>query len=380
MNSPDEVQLERMLDQARSEVFRNDNAAFLASILCSMEFKWWDESEQGYVGTDGKTLFWKKSDFLSCSPDERKWILLHEIWHPARLHFVRGIGKDPKVWNIACDYVINNNMIREGRTIPDNGYWIFDLSIDENGTLSEEEIYNKLMTGQLKMPQCPGDMQAPVLDAQQTQAMATQQVAMVIRAQQAAIAAGKPGVIPGDVTAALIKFLTPVVNWRQALAQWMTALTSEDYSWTQRNRRYPRIYMPGMIDLPEGLEDLWFVIDTSGSITDPAVLRFNSEIKYIWDDMQPEKLTVIQFDTEIHDIRVFNKGDEFEDIKVYGRGGTDLTPVGELIREKRPTAVVIFSDLECAKMVEPGGIPILWARIPGGGHTPDYGTLIEIND
>ena len=380
MNSPDEVQLERMLDQARSEVFRNDNAAFLASILCSLEFKWSDESDEALVCTDGKTLFWKRSDFLRCSPDERKFTLLHEIWHPARLHFVRGIGKDQKVWNIACDYVINNNMIREGRAIPNNGYWIFDLDIDENGTLSEEEIYNKLMTGKLKMPQSHGDMMAPMMDANQTKIMAQQQVAMVIRAQQAAIAAGKPGVIPGDVTAALVKFLTPIIDWRSALAQWMTALTTEDYSWSQRNRRYPRQYMPGLISLPEGLEDLWFVIDTSGSITDPAVLRFNSEIKYIWESLQPEKLTIIQFDTEIHDIRVFKEGDEFEDIKVYGRGGTDLTCVGEIIKEKRPTAVVIFSDLECAKMEQPGNIPVLWAKIPGCGHTPDYGTLIEVND
>lgn len=379
-NQPTEEQLTRMLDQARIEVFRGDNAAFLASILCSLDFRWWDETESGEVGTDGKTLFWKRSDFLRCSPDERKYTLIHEIWHPASLHFVRGLGKDQGIWNDACDYVINNRMIRDGRQLPNNGYWLFDLSIDEGGTLSEEQVYDKLVKSGYKARGHKDMVPVPV-DPHKQNVVIQQQVAMVIRAQQAAVSAGKPGTVPGSVQNVLDRFLHPVVPWRQALAQWMTDLVPEDYSWSNRNRRFPRIYMPSRELVPDSLDSVVFFIDTSASITDQTVVRFNSEVKYIWEDLKPKRLIIVQFDTQVHDVRVFNEGDEFEDIQVYGRGGTCLDCVREWIEENNPTAVLVFSDLECEKMEKPTeNIPFIWAKSPGDGHTPDFGTVIHVID
>lgn len=385
MSQPDEAQLAKLLDHARVEVFRNSNAAFLASVLCSLDFKWeTDDSVTTTAAVDSKTMYWHKDDFLRCDQNERKCTILHETWHPARLHFVRGMGKDSDTWNKACDIRINNDMIEDGYKLPDNGYWLFDPSIDADGKLSEEEIYVKLMKQEIKLPPHKGrrDMVSRPMDQNQQNQMVAQQMTMVIRAVQAAKSAGKPGCVPGGVEEALDKFLNPVVPWRSVLLQWMTDRTAEDYSWLKRNRRFTHIYMPSLETIPDGLEHLAFFIDTSGSISDPAVERFNSEVKYIWETLKPRQLTLIQFDTRIHDVRVFKEGDEFVDIKVYGRGGTSMVCVREWIEENSPTAVVVFSDMQCTPMVRPSrDVPVLWAVVPGGcAELPDYGRVIHVTE
>lgn len=382
--TPDDVQLVRMLDNVRVETFKDDNAAFLVSIMCSMEFEWRDEDKEGFVCTNGKYISWKRSDFLRCDFEERKYTLIHEIWHPARLHLVRGIGKDPDLWNYVCDIVINNAMIRGGRKLPNNGYWVFNLDLDENGTLCEEQLYEKLTAQQFQPPPREGDMTIELMDSAQQAQMIHEQVAIVIRAQQAAISAGKPGTVPGSVVDELNKFLNPVVPWVEALHEWMNNLVVCDYSWSQRSRRFPAIYMPSMTTQPEGLEDFVAFVDVSGSVTDEMEVRINSELKYIFEELKPEKLTVVQFDVEIQDVRVFDEANGFEGIKVYGRGGTDLQCVHDWIEEHRPTAIMVLSDLECDPMPEPTfNVPVLWCVLGdslGYQHTPTYGRIIYIKE
>lgn len=387
MSYPDEVQLGKMLDQSRGEVFRDKtNSAFLGGIMCCLNFTWCeDDHPVKTAAVDGKVIYWSKKDFMRCSKDERKWTLIHELWHVARLHFVRGVGKIAKLWNKACDIRINNDMIADGHKLPNNGYWLFDVDIDKNGILSEEQIYQLLLKDEdVGGKGQPCDMlPLPADENKQKQAIA-QQMTIVIQAVQQvkqAQQAGRPGNIPGGVEEVLKSFLTPVVPWRDELWMFMTDLTGEDYSWSHRNRRFPHIYMPSMEDIPEGLDHIAFFIDTSASITDPSVERFNSELKYIWDVLKPKKMTVIQFDTKIHNIRVFNEGDEFDDIKVYGRGGTSMVCVKEWIDENNITTALIFSDMECAPMERPKrNIPIMFAVIPGNGILPDYGRIIHVRD
>lgn len=387
MNYPDEVQLGKMLDSARGEVFRDKtNSAFLGGIMCSLDFQWCEDNHSvKTAATDGKFVYWAKQDFMRCSKDERKWTLIHEIWHVARLHFVRGLGKIARLWNKACDIRINNDMIRDGHKLPNNGYWLFDLSIDDNGILSEEQIYNMLLeNGDMAGKGQPTDMLPLPADENKQKQVIAQQITIVIQAVQAAKQAaknGQPGNIPGGVEEYLKTFLTPIVPWRDELYMFMTDLTSEDYSWTHRSRRHIYTYMPGLDDIPEGLEHIGFFVDTSASITDPAVERFNSELKYIWEILKPKKMTVIQFDTKIHNVRVFNEGDEFTDIKVYGRGGTSMVCVKEWIDANDVTAALIFSDMECTPMERPKkNIPILFAVIPGHGIIPDFGRIIHVRD
>ena len=182
----------------------------------------------------------------------------------------------------------------------------------------------------------------------------------------------------------LKRFLQPKLPWDQLLQQFFQALTGQDYSWARPNRRYQNMYLPSLQEDESGLEHLIYYLDVSGSVSDGEVVRFNSEVKYIKETFNPYRLTLVLFDDRIQREYDFYEEDEFDEVVIVGRGGTNLAPVREHMLEHRPTAAVIFSDLCCAPMQPlPAGItiPTIWV---GVNARPDsevhFGKLIHIRE
>lgn len=48
------------------------------------------------------------------SPQELIFVYVHELLHAALLHHTRGRGRDPWLWNVACDFLINDWLIEMG--------------------------------------------------------------------------------------------------------------------------------------------------------------------------------------------------------------------------------------------------------------------------
>ena len=113
-------------------------------------------------------------------------------------------------------------------------------------------------------------------------------------------------------------------------------------------------------------------------ITDEQIKILNSEVASIKEDIEPELLTLVTFDTEIQDTYVFEKSDPFEKLVITGRGGTDLDEVYDLIKKKRPSLAVIFTDLWVDIPPDPG-TPILWVCTDHPEAKVPYGTLVHID-
>src|SRR5882724_9127319 len=65
--------------------------------------------------------------------------LAHEVMHPALHHHVRRSGRDPKRWNMACDFAINPLLIDAGLNLPEG------VLLDNRFRgMSAEQIYNLL--------------------------------------------------------------------------------------------------------------------------------------------------------------------------------------------------------------------------------------------
>ena len=58
--------------------------------------------------TDGKTIYWDMDFLRRLTPDERVFVMAHEVWHFVSLTFARKQTRDPELWNIASDMEINN--------------------------------------------------------------------------------------------------------------------------------------------------------------------------------------------------------------------------------------------------------------------------------
>lgn len=400
--------LDKLLDRTKLEIFLGKHSAFLSSIMCSMKFSW--NTECPIARTNGLEIQFNPWKFKELKPSTRKTLLLHELWHIARLHTLRLQTRDREQWNLACDIRINSDLMEEGASFEglptpwqDQAKYIGLHDLDEEKRISEEEIYNILVDQNKQNQPDPtpdlenfnepnqednnqsgeGSNQQQQLIQQLSQEQQQQMISIVETAKQQAALQNQAGELPGDITTLLDQFIDPSIPWEEVLRKYLTDLIEEDYSWTKRNRRFNHIYLPSRVEEDGRLTHLVYFIDTSGSISDEQIVQFNSEIKYIKDFLNPEKLTVIQFDTRIRDIKDYLEEDEFKFIKVTGRGGTSLREVHDYIEKNHPTCAVIFSDLYCEPM-EPVkcGTPIVWA-ITGRNYDPiqpDFGFSVMLPD
>lgn len=375
---------ERELDRVKAKVFMSNNAAFLGTIMTSLRFEWVEaDHEIRTAATDGISFWWNKDFFMRSDEKTRRSTMLHELWHVGRLHMIRQGTRDNQIWNYACDIRINNDLAKEGDHF--TGIQVLvDPSFDVPDVMAEEDIYDKLFQNPPPPPPAGGggsfgegdfDMK-PLTDQQQINVVQT-----VVKAVQFAKMAKQAGNLPGIIEQTISRFLEPVIPWEKLLMEFFTDLLDEDHTWARPNRRHHDIYLPSRFTDDGRLEHLMFFEDVSGSITDADLLRFNSEVKYVKDVLNPQKLTLVQFDTKIQSEKTLTEYERFDEVVIVGRGGTDLHPVREHILKHRPTAVVVFSDLECTPMVPLGAkIPIIWVVMNNRSERPPFGKFIHINN
>ena len=60
------------------------------------------------AATDGKVFFWHPDFLNKLTPFEISIVMMHEGYHVLFDHCRRGIGRNPRIWNWAVDYVVNS--------------------------------------------------------------------------------------------------------------------------------------------------------------------------------------------------------------------------------------------------------------------------------
>jgi len=389
--------LDRELDRVKSKVFLGKNAAFLGPLMCSMNFMW--TCDIATACTNGILLQWNPRFFLKTKPLVRGTVLKHELWHPALLHMLRRGTRDPYLWNLAGDIVINNMLDNDGDSFDGLKPWM-DHQYDDMPTEAvyeelvqrrDDELedlvkkFGKELWGHKDEETGEGDA-GDIVEAENggdAKSIEHTIVNSVVSAQHSATMSGGAGDMPGEVSVTLKKFLSPKLPWERILHNFFNELANMDYTWHRPNRRYQDMYLPSLQDDRQGLDHILFLEDVSGSITDADAIRFNSELKYVKDTYQPEKLTMLQFDTMIQKEDVFLKDDPFEEILIQGRGGTSLVCVRDEIIKREPTAVIIFSDLQCEMMeaLPPGmNIPIIWVALNNHDAKVSQGQIVHLHE
>lgn len=364
--------LSRDLDRTKSTVFLDKhNAAFLGSLMCSLNFKWSDQLPT--AGTDGVELLWNPEYFKKLPTKSRSTDLAHELWHVALLHNLRRGSRNHEIWNVACDIRIDLMLEQQGFTFEG----IDGVKRDKKYIgWAEEDIYDDLMKNPSPTPMSCTCCASQMPDTE-TSIQAT--VNTVVQAIHQAKLNNSIGNIPGVIQETLKKFLDPIIPWQTLLMQFFTDLLEEDYTWARPNRRYQDMYLPSKFTDDGRLEHLIYYLDVSGSISEADAIRFNSEVKYIQEVLKPKKLTLVEFDTQIQFVKEFEEEDPFDEIEIVERGGTCLVCVRDHIMENKPTAAIIFSDMLVYPM-EPleEEVPVIWVAINNKGATVPFGKLIHI--
>lgn len=356
------------LNKAKIALMSKKDSVFFTDTCFSLKLIW-DETIPTAC-TNGLEIRFNPTFFMKQDVEERVFLMLHETMHVAYLHMLRLNNRDPLRWNIAADHVINLQLIERGFKMPKGG-----LANKKYAGLSTEKVYQLLEEEEEEPPE---DFEPDIQECPTPSDELREQVEdILVRAATHSKQAGDAiGTIPGELQVYLDKLLNPVLPWNRILQKYLNSLAKSDYSFRRPNRRYfPEMYLPSLYS--EKLIDLEIAVDISGSVTDHEFHVFVSEVASIFKMMKPEKITLVQFDTEIKSVTEIKSIKELLAINFKGRGGTFIVPVIERINAVKPRLVMIFTDghfkfYGSAPVVKP-----IWLIHNNPEFTAPYGKVIH---
>lgn len=355
------------LSKAKITLMGRIDSAFFTTIVFSLIHEWNDKIPT--ADTNGKVIRYNPKFFLSLSPAEQVFVLVHEAMHVAYMHMLRLMGRDPARWNCAADYVINLQLVDRGFQMPAN--CLLDRAYAD---MSAEQVYDLLPIP----PKNP--MPDLVYGSGDTDEKLTQDIQdILVRASvQSKLSGDRPGTIPGDIEIFLDKFLNPKLSWQRILQKYLNTFAKNDYSFKNPSRRFfPKYHMPSLHGVK--LMDMVIAVDTSGSVSDHDFLVFISEVASIFRMMKPDNITLIQFDTAIKSVDKVKNINELSNLKFTGRGGTHVGQVFEWAEKNRPQLLMVFSDGEFSfsNITAPRGVETLWVIHNNKRFKPPFGKVIE---
>jgi len=357
------------------------------------------------MATDGVSLLWNPDFVETLNAATLAGTLAHEVMHPALHHHLRRSGRDPKQWNIACDYAINPLLIDAGLRLPEG------VLVDNRFRgMSAEQIYNLLESEAESSQESDGNDQkkspgdgtndspsagepsnpstpeteggiGQVLDAPETgedtptrEEQAREWDVAVNQATTVALQAGK---IPAGIDRTLEGAAEAAVDWRELLRRLWSETAAADYSWLRPNRRHlwTGLYLPGVVR--EGVGEVAIAVDCSGSISARQLRLFEAEARSILEGQRPERVYVLYFDAAVHKVETYEAGQRIA-LNPVGGGGTAFSPCFEWLDERgiRPQTMVFLTDLYGSFPPSTPSYPVLWAST--GRRQAPFGEVIPM--
>lgn len=359
----DELQI--ALNKAKISLMNRPDSSFFTTLCFSLYHKWNENIPT--AATNGIYIHTNPKFFMSLSPEERVFLMLHESLHVAYLHMERLLTRDPKRWNWAGDHVINLQLLERGYKMPKDGLadrQFLGMSTDQVYALAPESSKIKLPMADLVAPESDSELKAAVEDI------------LVRAAIQSKLDNDKPGTIPGEIEFFLDGLLKPKLPWNRILQKYLRSVNKADYTYKKPNRRFfPNHYLPSLYS--ESMCNIAIAVDASGSVSDEDFLVFISEIHSIFKMMKPEKISLIQFDTRIQSIDELKSIRELSKVKFHGRGGTEIAPVIAWAKANKPQVMLVFSDGHFRLFKDDVKVPIVWLIHNNKKFDASYGKTIH---
>ena len=284
------------------------------------------------AATDGQTVFVNPDFWNPLTSAEQDGLLLHELLHAALGHCWRRGVRNPQVWNIAADIVINGMILEDAQAaLPKGG--MRDLRLEKFGS---EEVYELLQRDFSKLPplsmadliDTPGDDGSEGGTSMET--MRRTALAGHWRhalEQAAAIARSQGGDAPAGIRRELAALDPARLDWRSVLWRWLVQTPCDFAGWDRRH-----ISRGLYLEQLEGESVRVLVcVDTSGSIADALMRGFLGEVAGVLSAYPHLVAELWYADAKAHGPHPLTRGAEFP--APVGGGGTDFRPFFESARE-----------------------------------------------
>ena len=314
------------------------------------------------AATDGRHFYYCEKFIESLDDEELVFLFGHEVGHIVYDHMGRRGDRDPQLWNMAGDYLINDMLIQNnvGKKITKVPI-LWDPKFRD---MTAEEVYDDLFKNAVKI-QVTLDMHMDgsgeecedgkgsdgkskssgiKIDEETAKKMRDEMKEAILQSAQAAGA----GNVPAGIKRLINQFTAPKMRWQDLLRIQLESSLKSNYSFMRPSRKgwHTGAVLPGM--LPAEELDIVVGIDMSGSISQEMAQDFLSEVKGMMDLYPTYKIHVFCFDTEVYNPVTFSDdyGDDISEYETMGGGGTDFDACWRYMKDNdiEPKQFIMFTD------------------------------------
>ncbi len=295
-----------------------------------------------------------------------RFILAHEFLHVGLRHQMRRQGRDPYLWNVACDFVINDWLIEMGVGQVPSGGLLYDPQLKG---LSAEAVYDRIVTDMRKFRKLAtlrgncdcGDM----IDDRDEKWWRSKDATSLDDFYRQCLAEGLAyhqasgrGLLPASLVEEIRALTQPPIPWDVELAQWFDSFfppREKHRSYARPSRRQastpdiprPR-YVPAEMD---SARTFGVVLDTSGSMDRELLGKALGAIASYSIAREVPYVRVVHCDAMAYDQGYMAPEAIADRVQIRGRGGTVLQPGIDMLEsakdfpEKGP--ILIITDGFC---------------------------------
>ncbi|MCW1841963.1 DUF2201 family putative metallopeptidase [Prosthecomicrobium hirschii] len=297
-----------------------------------------------------------------------QFVMAHELLHVGLRHEARRQGRDPYLWNVACDFVINGWLVEMGvgRLPTDDLLLDPDLGLERD---SAEALYDRIVRDlrlrrRLAKQRTLGGVGRGDLLSDRPSGWWTGIGCDLDSFYRRALAegldlhlAGPPrGLLPGDLVEEIRALQQPPIPWDVKLGQWLDQYfppAERRRSYARASRRQsatPDIPRPVWERPPVAVASRTFgvVLDTSGSMSSRLIGRALGAIVSYALSREVPAVRLMQCDAAVHDMGYVDPERLAGTVEIRGRGGTVLQPaIEKLLRAKdfpKDAPILVITD------------------------------------
>ncbi len=428
----------------RSQMRVLSKSGFYGSLLMHIVFS--IDTEIDTVSCDSKRIYFNPEFLFRLTPNETEYVLMHQILHIALMHISRGKELKKEYFDNACDIVVDSNIYHsfgdDESVISLNGKVSEHKAPDgtEGYKCSAEQLYEMLLcTSTLgnhddnssgngqgngsneaddnddnesgdgqgdgktnkkskdNNRKSDGSVNKSGFDSHSKWDGCDDDGSLrdewlsymneAVKMDEILNPSKSRGTVPLYAERILKELTEPKLDWRQILIEFVQQEVT-DYSFSPPDRRFDDspFFLPDFNEKTDCAENILFMIDTSGSMSDEMVMEAYSEINGAIQQYNGAlKGWLGFFDAVVVPPVPFENEDDFKIIRPQGGGGTAFDIIFDYVFEEMqdilPVCIIILTD-GCAPFPEKdaaGDIPVMWI-INNNEIEPPWGKVIRIEE
>lgn len=368
------------------------------------------------ICSDGESIFVNPSFIDSLTEQELDYVLMHEVLHIVLGHGVLLKEKNDKLFERACDILVNSILLKyfkgQERMISLQGK-VSEHNVPngkEGRLYTEEEIYKMLNNSFHKrrnfydffkywktyIPESlnynsnyiPWDDHNLLKNMKKNKSLLEcwekriSDAFEMVENEGGNKRAGLHSILGDRIIKKIDKSKT---DWKIILNDFIQEEVN-DYSFSPPDRRFDNgdLFLPDFNQKDDKVEDVLFMVDTSGSMSDKDITVAYSEIKGAIEQFDGKlKGWLGFFDAKVVKPKTFSNEEELEIIRPQGGGGTNFGEIFKYVQKNMinnpPTSIIILTDgyADFPPQSEAMGIPVLWL-INNNDVMPDWGKVARI--